>query len=95
MYFFRFVRYFTSILHHNNLYFGTFVLCEFLNIFFLAVNFSATNAFLNYKWGTYGFQVYNYYTGDEKGFNPMCNIFPLKVRNIFSTFLRILFIIWP
>ncbi len=58
-----------------------FVFCEALNILFLAVNFHLTNAFLSYKWGTYGFEVLHYYRTDPhlRTYNPMCNIFPTKV----------------
>jgi hypothetical protein len=64
-----------------------FVLCEFLNMLFLVVNFHMTNVFLNNKWGTYGFEVYNYYMEDPRLrlHNPMCNVFPTKVSCTINT----------
>ena len=81
----RYVRQFNSILHHNNRYFATFVLCEVFNIVVLYLNFWLTNAFLGYKFGNYGFAVLNYYGTDphvvnsNQIVNPMCNLFPTKV----------------
>ena len=52
----RFCSYFNSVRSRNTIYFAKYVICEFLNVAVLAFNFWATNAFLSYKWGTYGFQ---------------------------------------
>ena len=35
----KFVKYFKSILHHNQWYLAKFVFCDFLNLVFLFVNF--------------------------------------------------------
>ncbi len=42
----KFVKYFKSILHHNQWYFAKFLFCEFLNVFILYLNFWMTDQFL-------------------------------------------------
>jgi len=80
----RFIDYFVSIMKQNNMYFFMFVLCEFLNMIILVLNFYLTNSFFSFKWGAYGFEVMEYYkkTPAERSqadYNPMCNIFPTVV----------------
>ena len=52
----RFIDYFVSIMKQNNMYFFMFVLCEFLNMIILVLNFYLTNSFFSFKWGAYGFE---------------------------------------
>jgi hypothetical protein len=53
----KYVKYFKSILHHNNWYFAKFVCCEISNVAILFLNFWATDKFLRGKFKYYGWQV--------------------------------------
>ena len=52
----RFCSYFNSVKGQNTIYFAKYVMCEFLNVVVLALNFLVTDAFFSNKWGTYGYQ---------------------------------------
>lgn len=45
----KFVKYFSTILHHNQNYFANFVMCECLNFILIFFNFWATDQFLQGK----------------------------------------------
>lgn len=42
----KFVKYFSTVLHHNQRYFGQFLLCELMNVILVFFNFWATDKFL-------------------------------------------------
>ncbi len=79
----KYVKFFRSVWHRNNWYFGMFVICEALNYGVLFFNFWATNVFLNGKFYLYGWNViwYNQLSRDEQevNVNPFCSTFPLEV----------------
>ena len=79
----KYVKYFKSIIHHNNWYFAQFVFCELLNVLFLFLNFSFTDSFLNGKFRWYGWDVISFYqlTREERRVskNPFCSVFPTEV----------------
>lgn len=83
----KFVKYFKSIFHHNNWYFGYFVSCEFLNFFLLGFQFLLTDKFLNNQFRWYGYETILYYShsleerrNPEMDLrNPMCATFPTEV----------------
>ena len=55
----RFCSYFNSVKGQNTIYFAKYVMCEFLNVVVLALNFSVTDAFISTStrsWGSYGFE---------------------------------------
>lgn len=69
---------------HNkfNKYAFCFFFCELLNICISVSQFFVTNAFLNYQFISYGFEVYQHYRlpPEERqlpdAINPMCEVFP-------------------
>jgi len=83
----KFVKYFKSILHHNNWYFAYFVGCELLNFFFLWLQLHLTDGFLNHKFAWYGWNVMRFYMNSNEDrrsdgmryYNPMCAAFPTEV----------------
>ena len=58
----RYTKYFKSIFHHNNWYFGYFIFCEFLNFFLMIIQFWMIDAFLNNKFRWFGLEVVEYYS---------------------------------
>ena len=83
----QYAHFFRSILHHNNLYFWQFVLCETLNIFVVFSMIQITDVFLNGRFLDYGQKVYEFYQHRRAGgyqtegyknakMNPMCSLFP-------------------
>ena len=80
----KFVKYFKAIFHHNNWYFGYFVVCEALNFLLLGVQFILTDKFLMNKFQWYGWDVVHYYSIPFRDRinpglmvrNPMCSVFP-------------------
>ena len=58
----RYTKYFKSIFHHNNWYFGYFIFCEFLNFFLMIIQFWLIDAFLNNKFRWFGLEVVEYYS---------------------------------
>ena len=40
-----------------NIYFCGFILCEFLNLFIVIIQFALTHRFLHYRYFLYGFDV--------------------------------------
>lgn len=58
----RYTKYFKSIFHHNNWYFGYFVFCEFLNFLLMIVQFWLIDSFLNNKFRWFGLEVVEYYS---------------------------------
>lgn len=79
----KFVKYYRSTFHHNNMYFAYFVGCEFMNIIMLFLNFWGTDKFLNGNFKYYGWNVIKYYalTKEEQkiAVNPLCEAFPTEV----------------
>ena len=79
----KYVKYFRSILHRNNYYFGKYLLCETLNVVMLFFNFYVTDIFLNGNFWYYGWDIiqYNRLSADERitEVNPFCRAFPLEV----------------
>ena len=79
----KFVKYYRSIFHHNQMYFATFVGMEFMNILMLFLNFWGTDKFLNGKFKYYGWRAIEYYTlspAEQKiAPNPLCQVFPTEV----------------
>ena len=59
----RYVKYFKSILHHNAWYLTWFLVCETLNLVLLAAQLTLTDIFLNGRFGWYGWEVVEYYSG--------------------------------
>ena len=80
----KFVYYFLSTFHHNNSYFLKYVSCEFMNLILLIANYSATDAFLNGKFASYGKDCLNFYLLPKKESmyepDPFCSTFPTVVR---------------
>ena len=62
-------------------YFWKFLGCELLALVVMIANFIVTHLFLNSKFGSYGWNVMDYYwkMNDQTLENPMCNTFPTKV----------------
>ena len=58
----RYTKYFKSIFHHNNWYFGYFIFCEFLNFLLMIVQFWLIDSFLNNKFRWFGLEVVEYYS---------------------------------
>ena len=56
----KYVKYFRSILHRNNYYFGKYMVCEALNVVMLFFNFYLTDIFLNGNFWYYGWDVFQY-----------------------------------
>jgi hypothetical protein len=56
----KYVKYFKSILHHNNWYFLKFICCEMANVLMLFLNFWAIDKFLHGKFRYYGWEVFMY-----------------------------------
>ena len=56
----KFVKYFKSVLHHNNWYFAKYVCCEMTNVALLFLNFWATDKFLLGKFYYYGYDAFQY-----------------------------------
>jgi hypothetical protein len=79
----KFVKYYRSTFHHNQMYFTYFVCMEFLNIIMLFANFWATDKFLNGNFKYYGWNAIKYYmmTPEEQkvSVNPLCQAFPTEV----------------
>lgn len=79
----KFVKYFGTVLHHNQRYFGTFVLCEISNAFLIFFNFWATDQFLQGRFRYYGWDVIKFYSmsvAERRGsVNPFCAAFPKEV----------------
>ena len=79
----KFVKYYRSTFHHNQMYFFYFVSMEFLNIVMLFLNFWATDKFLNGNFKYYGWKAIKYYmlTPEEQkiAVNPLCEAFPTEV----------------
>ncbi|QQP58449.1 Innexin [Caligus rogercresseyi] len=78
------VKFFRSILHHNDLYFYQFFSCEILNYVILIFNFWITDVFLHGRFHYYGWNVLEYYwllSRDvrENSVNPFCQAFPTEV----------------
>jgi len=79
----KYVKYFRSTLHHNNVYFFKFVVCEFLNVVMLYFNFYLTDQFLQGRFKYYGWEVikFNQMTKHQQKVtvNPFCAVFPTEV----------------
>jgi len=83
----RYTKYFKSIFHHNNWYFGYFVFCEFLNFLLLFIQFFLIDSFLNNKFRWFGLEVVEYYSWSFRDRqnrdlmlrNPLCSVFPTEV----------------
>merc|ERR1712223_2024683 len=83
----RYTKYFKSIFHHNNWYFGYFIFCEFLNFFLMIIQFWLIDAFLNNKFRWFGLEVVEYYSWSFRDRqnrdlmlrNPLCAVFPTEV----------------
>ena len=79
----KYVKYFRSILHHNNLYFWKFVVCEVANIIMLFFNFWLTDKFLQGRFKYYGWDVMMFYqlskSEQKVSVNPFCAAFPTEV----------------
>jgi len=79
----KYVKYFRSTLHHNNLYFFKFVVCEFLNVAMLYFNFYLTDTFLQGRFKYYGWDVMMFYQKSRReqkvSVNPFCAAFPTEV----------------
>eukprot|EP00095_Tigriopus_kingsejongensis_P001485 snap_masked-scaffold124_size330879-processed-gene-1.6 protein:Tk01485 transcript:snap_masked-scaffold124_size330879-processed-gene-1.6-mRNA-1 annotation:"innexin inx2" len=79
----KFVKYFRTLLHHNQKYFILFLICELLNFFLLFFNIWATNMFLQGRFITYGWEVIQWYSlskPERKIFtSPFCATFPKVV----------------
>lgn len=79
----KFVKYFRSILHHNQFYFVKFIICEALNVTILYLNFFMTDAFLQGRFWYYGLDVLRYYqlSRAERKLvvSPFCATFPTEV----------------
>nr|ACO15419.1 Innexin inx2 [Caligus clemensi] len=80
---FKYVKFFRSNFHHNNLYFFQFFCCEVLNYALLIFNFWITDIFLHGKFHYYGWNVLDYYWMSkalrESSVNPFCQAFPTEV----------------
>jgi len=76
----KYSAYFQSILHHNNGYFLTFLVCEVLNLIIVVGNIYLTDFFLGGRFMKYGSQVLKYLSHDQVARsdlpNPMCTVFP-------------------
>jgi len=70
------------------IYYMKFLFCQLLAMLFLALNFHATDVFLNNKFAMYGSNVIEYYNLPEldrnQRINPMCNAFPTRVSCTFK-----------
>jgi len=83
----RYTKYFKSIFHHNNWYFGYFIFCEFLNFLLMIVQFWLIDSFLNNKFRWFGLEVVEYYSWSFRDRqnrdlmlrNPLCSVFPTEV----------------
>ena len=71
---------FEAVMHHNNVYFWQFVMCEILNFVVLLVVISCTDFFLGGQFWGYGWRVYDHYNASKNGLKnrptPMCSLFP-------------------
>ncbi len=71
---------FEAVMHHNNVYFWQFVMCELLNFVTLLVVISTTDFFLAGQFWGYGWRVYDYYQDIRATSKirptPMCSLFP-------------------
>lgn len=76
----KYCAYFQSIMHHNNGYFITFLMCEGLNLVIVVLNIYLTDFFLGGRFMKYGTQVVKYLSHDQTTRsdlpNPMCTVFP-------------------
>ena len=79
----KFVKYYRSTFHHNQMYFAQFVACEFMNLVILFANFWGTDKFLNGNFKYYGWNAIKYATltaTEQKAeINPLCQAFPTEV----------------
>jgi len=84
-----FVDYFLSVRSETTAYTMMFFFCELLNIGATVFNFYIANAFLNYKFKTYGYDVVDYLKTEEQykadKVNPMCDAFPTVVSCKFNS----------
>ena len=75
-------QFFTDNIHNKyNIYYFGFIFCEFLNLVVVLAVFLLTDRFLHYKFMTYGFRVWSYYSlpvEEQRSptINPMCETFP-------------------
>ena len=79
----RYTKYFKSIFHHNNWYFGYFIFCEFLNFFLMIIQFWLIDAFLNNKFRWFGLEVVEYYS------------WSFRDRQNRDLMLRFVLLLWP
>ena len=79
----RYTKYFKSIFHHNNWYFGYFIFCEFLNFFLMIIQFWLIDAFLNNKFRWFGLEVVEYYS------------WSFRDRQNRDLMLRLVLLLWP
>jgi len=79
----KYVKYYKSIFHRNQWYFGKYVFCEILNFVILVLNFHFTDVFLSGNFWYYGSGWIQYnrmsYREQETSVSPFCNTFPLEV----------------
>ena len=78
------VKYFKTLLHKNNCYFFSYIICEFFNIVLIPFfQFYVINIFLNGQFLTYGHDAIQYYFKSKdqklKELNPFCKVFPTEV----------------
>jgi len=74
---------FEGVMHHNNVYFWQFLMCELLNFAVLLVVISFTDFFLGGQFWGYGWRVYDHYITQPQTIprtnsrpTPMCSLFP-------------------
>ena len=58
----KFVKYFRTLLHHNQRYFFHFLICEAMNFVLVFFNFWATDQFLQGRFKTFGWEARNTYS---------------------------------
>ena len=75
--------FFVGVMHHNNVYFWQFFMCELLNFAVLLVVISFTDFFLGGQFWGYGWRVYDHYITQPQTIprtnsrpTPMCSLFP-------------------